>query len=139
MIYNLPEEGFTWLLCLYNNILHNGIVPLQWRNIRIVPIPKSNPNQNSEPKLRPKSLISCLCKIFHTMITRRLERYVEKNKILSPYSTGFRKSHSCIDCLVRLVTHVLIGFSKKRPTLACFFGRRQCIQQCLDRKSYQNS
>lgn len=64
--------------------------------------------------------MSCVCKVFHIMIAKRLEWFVEKNKILSPFTYGFRRGQSCLDCLTRLVSHIQIGFSKNIPTVACF-------------------
>jgi ribonuclease HI len=120
MIYNLAEEGKQFILKLYNDIFHSGHIPRQWRDIIIVPIPKPNANNNSEPKLRPISLISGLCKTFHTMISKRIEWYIEKHTILSRNATGFRRCHSGLDSLVRLITSIQLGYSKNIPTLACF-------------------
>lgn len=119
MISNLPNSARVRLLYIYNKIFSTGIVPIQWRNIQIIPIPKAN-NTATDPKLRPISLISCLCKIFHLMLVRRLEWYTERGKILSPLNIGFRKSLSCLDSLSRLVTYIQNGFSKNIPTVACF-------------------
>ncbi|GBP21444.1 hypothetical protein EVAR_12045_1 [Eumeta japonica] len=74
---------------------------------------------------------------------RRLEWYVEKNEILSPYTVGFRKSQSCIDCLSRLVTYIQIGFSENEPTLACFLDienayNNVAIESVLIRKFASN-
>ncbi|KAJ8721719.1 hypothetical protein PYW07_002494 [Mythimna separata] len=120
MIYHLPDTAQYFMLRLYNNIFKFGIIPTLWRNIQIIPIPKANSASNGEPKLRPISLLSCLAKIFHLLISRRLEWFVEKTKVLSPHTVGFRKSQSCLDSLTRLVSHIQIGFSKNIPTLACF-------------------
>lgn len=119
MIFNLPNSFKIFLLNIYNDIFKSGVLPVQWRNIQIIPIPKAN-NTHNDIKLRPISLISCLCKIFHLMIIRRLEWHIEKEKILSPYTIGFRKSMSSLDSLTRLVSYIQIGFSKNIPTLACF-------------------
>uniref|UniRef100_A0A2H1W2Q8 SFRICE_004948 n=1 Tax=Spodoptera frugiperda TaxID=7108 RepID=A0A2H1W2Q8_SPOFR len=75
-------------------------VPVQWRDIYITPIPKSSPA--GVIKLRPISLISCVCKLLHSILTRRLEWFIEKNKLLSPFTSGFRRGQSCQDCLVKL-------------------------------------
>lgn len=68
MLYYLPDIAKEYLLNLYNHIYQYGVIPSQWRNIQIVPIPKSSSNNSSEVKLRPISLISCICKTFHLMI-----------------------------------------------------------------------
>lgn len=120
MIHNLPERGKSILLELYNKILLSGAVPRQWRDIRIVPIPKPGRDPNSESSLRPISLMSCLCKIFHCIINKRLEWYIEKNSLLSGHTTGFRKTWSCLDNLCRLVSKIQLGMQKSQATIGCF-------------------
>lgn len=119
MLYNLPDNAKLYLLDIYNCIFRTAIIPHQWRDILILPIPKAQSNF-LEPKIRPISLISCVCKIFHTMVARRLEWYVEKHNIISCKTVGFRRSQSCFDSLTRLICHIQIAFTKNLSTLACF-------------------
>lgn len=120
MLHNLPKSAKLYLLEIYNLILETGNIPIQWRDIKIVPIPKNYTGSDIPLKLRPISLISCTCKIFHTLLCKRLEWYVEKEKCLSVNTVGFRRSQSCLDCLTRLACYIQMGFSKNYPTLACF-------------------
>lgn len=84
LIFNLSPAGREYLLNLYNLIFKTGIIPKQWRDILVTPIPKSSPD-NTSIKLRPISLISCICKIFHSMLTKRLEWYIKKQVVISVY------------------------------------------------------
>lgn len=120
MIYNLPNIGKHLLLSLYNRFLSLGFVPAQWKDARIIPIPKPGGNNSSSVGLRPIALISCVCKIFHTIITRRLEWYIEKNNLLSNETTGFRRSRSCLDNLSRIISRIQIGLTEGIPTIGCF-------------------
>ncbi|KAF9790149.1 hypothetical protein SFRURICE_020887, partial [Spodoptera frugiperda] len=83
-------------------------------------------------KLRPISLISCICKTFHLMICKRIEWFVEKNKLISPYTVGFRKSQSSLDALSRLVSYIQIGFTKNAPTIACFLDIENAYNNVLN-------
>lgn len=98
----------------------HSFVPLQWREIGIIPIPKPGRDPDSASSLRPISLMSCLCKIFHNMIKNRLEWFLEKSKLFSENMVGFRKGRSSLDGLVNLVSRIQMGFSKKIPTIGCF-------------------
>lgn len=131
MIFHLSLSGKLYLLKIYNNIFNSGNVPSQWRQIRVIPIPKSGASANANSKPRPISLMSCTCKIFHAMITKRLEWYVEKNRILSLNTIGFRRGQSSLDCLTRLVTQIQIGFSKNFPTVACFLDIKSAYNNIL--------
>lgn len=118
MLVNLPLVAKKYLLRIFNLNFLYSYVPTQWKLVQIVPIPKNGTDSNS--KLRPIALISCVCKLLHTMINRRLEWYLEKHQMLSPNTIGFRRAQSCLDNLTRLVSSIQIGFSKNNPTIACF-------------------
>ncbi|KAG6445231.1 hypothetical protein O3G_MSEX003784 [Manduca sexta] len=120
MVKHLPPKGKIILTSIYNRLLSSSFVPQQWRQVKIVPIPKRGGESNSNVGFRPVALISCLCKILHTIITHRLEWFLEKNKYLSQDTIGFRRSRSCCDGLARLVSRIQIAFTKSCPTVACF-------------------
>lgn len=120
MVKNLPLNAKLVLIELYNVFLLKGFVPKQWREVKIVPIPKPGRDPNSVSALRPISLISCICKIFHSILQKRLEWYIEKNELFSGDTLGFRKSRSCIDNLSRLVSHIQKGFCLSQTTIGCF-------------------
>ncbi|XP_013183181.2 probable RNA-directed DNA polymerase from transposon BS [Amyelois transitella] len=121
MINHLPDIAKSILVCLYNRFLNTGFAPSQWKEIKIVPIPKSGADSSgSSSGMRPIALISCTCKIFHSIITRRLEWYFEKNKLFSDETIGFRRTRSCMDNLSRLVSRIQIGFSEGLVTVGCF-------------------
>ncbi|KAJ8709247.1 hypothetical protein PYW07_009073 [Mythimna separata] len=120
MLRHLPYNAKTVLTSIYNNILLSAFVPEQWKKVKIIPVPKPGIDSGLNSGVRPIALISCLCKVLHTIITRRLEWFLEKNELLSQDTTGFRRSKSCYDGLSRLVARVETGFSKKNPTVGCF-------------------
>lgn len=115
MIQHLPLSGKLLLLRFYNLCYTSGFVPLQWRNIKIIPIPK-----NSSSAFRPISLISCVCKILHSILNKRLEWYFEKQHLFPDVVVGFRKTRSCLDNLTCLTSHIQLGFAKDLVTVGCF-------------------
>lgn len=137
MIYSLPFEAKVFLLRVYNDIFTTGDIPKQWRAISVIAIPKAGHDTNTETKLRPISLISCVCKIFHNMIGKRIEWYIEKHSILSPYTVGFRRAQSCLDCISRLSTYIQLGFTRSDPTMACFLDITNAYNNVLVEKVVQ--
>lgn len=120
MVRNLPRCGKLILLALYNKFFLEGFVPKQWRDICIFPIPKPGRDLSATSSLRPISLISCICKIFHSILNKRLEWFLESSDIFPEEMVGFRKTRSCLDNLSCLVSRIQIGFSKDQFTLGCF-------------------
>ena len=53
---------------------------------------------------RPVSILPIVSKIYGEKMVRQLENYFED--ILSPYISGFRKTHSCETVLIRMVEHI---------------------------------
>ncbi|CAG4975226.1 unnamed protein product [Colias eurytheme] len=79
MISHLPESAQKILVILFNRFLNDKFVPNQWRDVKVVPVPKPGVQNSQSSDKRPIALISCLCKILHTIINRRLEWYFEKS------------------------------------------------------------
>lgn len=120
MLYRLPTNAKKLLVKLYNMILDTGELPNQWREILIVPIPKPGRDPNLASSLRPISLMSCPCKIFHLILLKRMEWYMERGNFFPSSTIGFRRAKSSLDCLTNLVSSIQIGFANSNPTVACF-------------------
>ena len=120
MVKYLSSNALIVLIDIYNRILTNGFIPKQWRSISVIPIPKPGRDISNAGALRPISLISCLCKIFHSILHKRLEWYIENNNVLLPNTVGFRKMRSTLDCLSVLVSSTQLNFTKNLFTIACF-------------------
>ena len=55
------------------------------------------------------------------MVNVRLTWFLEKNNLLSPYQSGFRKHRSTMDAISQLTSHVEKAFQSKKHTIAVFF------------------
>ena len=51
---------------------------------------------------RAITLLSCIGKVFTSIINNRLNKYLEENKILNEMQSGFRKEYSTIDNIMVL-------------------------------------
>ena len=105
---------------LFNLILENGIVPSDWVKGNIIPIYKNKGNKNEPNNYRPITLLSCIGKLFTSIINSRLTIFLEENRILNETQSGFRKEYSTIDNI--MVLHSLIEYfkSQKRKLFCCF-------------------
>lgn len=119
MIMNIPTVGKQALIELYSKFLTLGFVPYQWRKVKLVAIPKSG-GSSTNPAFRPIALMSCLCKIFHSILKNRIEWFLEQKSVFSRKMVGFRKTRSCLDSLAELVSNIQLSFAKNDVTVACF-------------------
>ena len=69
---------------------------------------KQNPNN-----YRPISVTSCLGKVMERIITNRLHKFCEENKILAYQQSGFRKHRGTKDNIVFLTQKICETFKKK--------------------------
>ena len=76
---------------MFNKILNEGIFPEAWSVGIIVPIYKNKGSDSDANNYRGITLLSCLSKLFTTVINMRLCKFVEENNILENNQAGFRK------------------------------------------------
>ena len=92
---------------LFNIILDTGIFPTQWLCGDIVPIFK-NKGSDLEPKnYRPITLLSCLGKLFTSVLNVRLNNFSDAVNLILENQAGFRKDFSTTDHIFTL--HLLLS------------------------------
>ena len=95
--------------------------PKQWSKEIKLPFLKPGKDPNLPSSYCLISLTSCICKLFERMMNHRLMWFLEKNNILCPEQSGFRKHRPTIDALTQLTCHIEKGFKEKKHTVAVFF------------------
>ena len=65
------EQMCTPLAHVFNMSLHEGIVPLEWKEANIIPLFKKG-SRNKSVNYRPVSLTSVICKVLETIIKDRM-------------------------------------------------------------------
>ena len=88
----------------YNLCFQCGLNPTDWDNNDIKPIPKKDKDPRDPLQNRCITIMCCVAKIYSSILTRRLQSYLEKNSILVEEQNGFRASRSCIDHIFVLCT-----------------------------------
>ena len=118
LLKNLPTKGINCLLKLFNLIWNNNLFPKMWNQAIIVPIMKPNKDKYNKENYRPIALTSCLCKTIEKIVNKRLRWYLDANKILTKFQSGFRQSCSTNDCLVTLETKICDALNRNNHVLA---------------------
>ena len=121
LLKHLPISCLQVLLNILNQIWEGGEFPTEWRDAMIIPIPKPGKDPTCEDNYRPISLTSCLCKTIERIINERLVYYLESNNLLTAIQSGFRKSRSTTDHLIRLETFIRQSFIRKEHCVGVFF------------------
>ena len=129
ILKHLPDLALYSLLEIMNDIWDKGEFPDSWKEALIIPIPKPEKDHTNPNNYRPIALTSCICKTMERMINERLLWYLETEALLSVFQSGFRKSRSTIDHLIRLETFIREGFIKGEHVVAVFFD----LEKAYDR------
>ena len=80
----------------------SGLSPTDWDSSHIKPIPKKEKDSRDPLQNRCITLMCCVAKLYSSILNRRLQLFLEKNKILVEEQNGFRASRSCIDHILVL-------------------------------------
>ena len=105
---------------LFNVILENGTVPSDWVKGNIIPLYKNKGIKTDPANYRPITLLSCVGKLFTSILYHRLSTFLEGNSILNETQSGFRKDYSTIDNIFSLYSLTEYFKSKKSKLYCCF-------------------
>lgn len=100
---------------LFNLIFDTGAVPDTWLVGDILPIYKKKGDVKSPENYRPITLLSCLGKLFTSIINNRLSAFAEDNNIITDTQAGFRKGYSTVDniFIINCLTDIFKSQKKK--------------------------
>ena len=95
-------------------------MPQDWSVGNIIPIYKQKGDPSNPANYRPITLLSCLGKLFTSVLNNRLQHFIEKYDKIKQNQAGFRKGFSTIDHIFAL--NLLINFVQNRgKKLFCAF------------------
>ena len=85
----------------------------------MVPVYKSG-TKNIAGNYRPISILSPFSKILEKLIYVRLEKFLVKNDILSPYQLGFHRNHSTSLASLNLLRNLQLNYDEGYNTCCIF-------------------
>ena len=109
---------------LFNCVFNTGFIPNTWLEGIIMPIYKNKGDPNDPSNYRPITILSCLGKLFTSILNQRLTTFLEESNILNENEAGFRKGYSCSDHIFTLKYFINI---LKKKTFCCLCRFFRCI------------
>ena len=101
-----------YLCHLINYGLENSVFPSEWKNARVVPVPKvRSPLQLKD--LRPISILPVLSKVFERIVADQLWGHLNRFAILPEKQSGFRAGFSCTSALLDVTDDIIRDIDKK--------------------------
>ena len=125
LVYNEYIKHSTPLLSktyckLFNKVLDTGDIPDEWVNGLILPLYKGRGSETDCNNYRGITLLSCVGKLFTSILNDRLSEFIESNKILSENQAGFRKYHSTLDHIFVLKSLIDVYAAHNRKLFCAF-------------------
>ena len=111
---------------LFNLVFDSAIIPESWSVGVIKPIYKKG-DPCLPQNYRPITILSCLGKLFTSVINNRLKKYDEMSNVIEPCQAGFRKNHSTADNIFIIKTLIDIVKAKKSKLFGCFVDFKQAF------------
>lgn len=115
--------------CFFIGVFDSGLVPEEWLVGIIKPLYKNKGDRTSPENYRPITLLSCLDKLFTSILNKRLQLYSEEIELIHNNQAGFRKGYSTSDYILTLqfLSNTLMK-CKKKPFCA-FIDFKQAFEQ----------
>ena len=99
------------LVNIYNTSIRSGIFPKDWKIAKVAPIYKSE-YKGEMVNYRPISVLPTVARIFERLVYDQISDYLERNKYLTKYHSGFRKFHSTVTAMLRNSDDWLLNIDK---------------------------
>lgn len=121
MLRNLDEDSILALTAYFNAYWETGNLPSQWKEAKIIMIPKPGKRLLLE-NLRPISLTSCVGKVLEHVILTRLHRHMNDNDLFPNTMIGFRSKLSPQDIMIQLKHQIIDGDKSSRLDTKAILG-----------------
>ena len=96
-------------------------------------IPKKDKPREEISSNRPISLMNTIAKWCEKIVNKKLQNWLEQNKLLPENQAGFRKNRSTQDQILRLSQDVTHGFNNKLLVAAVMFD----LEKVFDKVPHQ--
>lgn len=131
MIKNAPLKFILLITYLINFLLQHSYFPDIWKTAVIIPIHKANQDPAEAVNYRPISLLPSLSKIYEFILLNRLREFCNDKNIIIPEQFGFRKGHSTVHQLLRVIEFIHEGFRRGETTGAIFLDVAKAFDRVL--------
>ena len=111
---------------LFNVSILSGKLPLQWKQAKIVPIPKTT-DATSPSCYRPISLIPIISKVLERHISNLIMDHLHHHCFISDRQWGFLEGRSTVTALIRCTDDWFRALEEGHEVCAIFFDYRKAF------------
>jgi hypothetical protein len=129
LLKELPQKGVLLLTFIFNAVLRLEYFPSQWKIAQIIVIPKPGKPLHEASSYRPISLLSIVSKVFEKLLLKRLQPIIDSQNLIPEHQFGFRRQHSTIEQVHRLVNCIRNTLEKKQFCASAFLDVKQAFDK----------
>jgi hypothetical protein len=129
MIRELPKKAIVLLTYIFNGIVRMPYWPKPFKTSHIITVLKPGKEPTNVNSYRPISLTSVLSKLFEKLILKRLQSALQPDAGIPDHQFGFRRGHSTIQQVHRIVHSINKAMEGKQYCSAVFLD----VSQAFDR------
>ena len=126
LVKKIIREIAKPLTHIFNLSFQTGIVPNKMKIAKVIPLFKSG-SKHQYTNYRPVSLLSQFSKILEKLFHLRLEKFIDKHKILSENQYGFRKNRSTAMALLDSIEEVTDSIEQKKIAAGLFIDLKKSL------------
>jgi retron-type reverse transcriptase len=101
---------------MFNTVLTCSIFSEDWKMSKILPVPKI-PKPGELGDYRPISMLPALSKTLEVVMYDQMMRFVDENRLLGPYQSGFSSGHSTATTLLKITSDIQRDCDQRLVTL----------------------
>ena len=124
---NCPLRMLSLMTRWFNIVLDSGLIPESWCVGIITPIYKGKGSRVDADNYRGITLLSCVGKLFTSLINKRLSDYVHHEETIGPEQAGFRQGYSTMDHVFTLYCVLAYYLSKRKRIFAAFLDYKKAF------------
>jgi hypothetical protein len=133
------ESLIPFFIRLFSSCLKIGYFPLFWRHTTTAIIRKADKDSYSLPgSYRPIALLSCLGKIFESILTKRITFWAENNHVLAEGHFGGRAGRCTDDANLFLTSWIRQKWREKKIVSALFLDVKSAFTTVVKERLLHN-
>ena len=111
---------------IFDSSIDSNFFPTKWKNATVIPIPKVSKPLSPED-LRPISLLPLPGKIFEHRLHSQMDKFLERNSLLTKKQNGFRSKHSTIQTVFDFLCDLISSYNDQLDSIAIYIDFKKAF------------